>query len=416
MTENKNHNQALFTLTTVFFFWGFIAAGNSIFLGFCKDYFNLDQFQSQLIEFAFYGAYFIGAMMLFIFSSISRTDIMNRWGLKNGIIYGLILSSFGAGAMIMSVTGAESGDSSAFGFVLGSLFIVGLGFSLQQTAANPFALLLGDSEKGSHRLNLAGGVNSLGTTIGPIIVTLILFGTAAKADIDLKEEIAKGNLTLAKVQYLYMAVGGLFLAASALFFFSKKLPSGKSNSEFLGAKKALRTLLIMTVLIGVTYTPVLNSYNTNDQRKIEHLTNANNELEIDINIKYKSNSLAKYATIKNSELSVAQRVDKEDEIKQLYPLEYNIIEVNNKSINELKEPLENKRMFWLLICLFAVITPLLISNFYSRKNTSHWGAMQYPQLVLGMIAIFVYVGVEVSIQSNLIALLKLPDFGLMTDK
>ena len=416
MTKNKNHNQALFTLTTVFFFWGFIAAGNSIFLGFCKEYFNLDQFQSQLIEFAFYGAYFIGAMILFISSSISRTDIMNRWGLKNGIIYGLILSAFGAGAMIMSVTGAESGDSSAFGFVLGSLFIVGLGFSLQQTAANPFALLLGDSEKGSHRLNLAGGVNSLGTTIGPIIVTLILFGTAAKADIDLKEEIAKGNLTLAKVQYLYMAVGGLFLAASALFFFSKKLPSGKSNSEFHGAKKALRTLLIITVLIGVTYTPVLKSYNTNDQRKIENLTNANDELEIDINKKYKSNSLAKYATIKNSELSVTQREDKEDEIKQLYPLESNIIEDNNKSIKELKDPLENKRMFWLLICLVSVIAPLLISNFYSRKDTSNWGAMQYPQLVLGMIAIFVYVGVEVSIQSNLIALLKLPDFGLMTDK
>ncbi|MBT5731492.1 MAG: MFS transporter [Lentimicrobiaceae bacterium] len=416
MTENKNHNQALFTLTTVFFFWGFIAAGNSIFLGFCKDYFNLDQFQSQLIEFAFYGAYFIGAMMLFIFSSISRTDIMNRWGLKNGIIYGLILSSFGAGAMIMSVTGAESGDSSAFGFVLGSLFIVGLGFSLQQTAANPFALLLGDSEKGSHRLNLAGGVNSLGTTIGPIIVTLILFGTAAKADIDLKEEIAKGNLTIAKVQYLYMAVGGLFLAASALFFFSKKLPSGKSNSEFHGAKKALRTLLIMTVLIGVTYTPVLISYNTDSQKNIENLTNTNDELEIDINNKYKLDSLAKYATIKNSELSVTQREDKEDEIKQLYPVESNTIEDNNKSIKELKDPLENKRMFWLLICLVSVIAPLLISNFYSRKNTSNWGAMQYPQLVLGMIAIFVYVGVEVSIQSNLVALLKLPDFGLMTDK
>ena len=416
MTENKNHNQALFTLTTVFFFWGFIAAGNSIFLGFCKEYFNLDQFQSQLIEFAFYGAYFIGAMMLFIFSSISRTDIMNRWGLKNGIIYGLILSAFGAGAMIMSVTGAESGDSSAFGFVLGSLFIVGLGFSLQQTAANPFALLLGDSEKGSHRLNLAGGVNSLGTTIGPIIVTLILFGTAAKADIDLKEEIAKGNLTLAKVQYLYMAVGGLFLAASALFFFSKKLPSGKSNSEFHGAKKALRTLLIMTVLIGVTYTPVLISYNTDSQKNIENLTNTNDELEIDINNKYKLDSLAKYATIKNSELSVTQREDKEDEIKQLYPVESNTIEDNNKSIKELKDPLENKRMFWLLICLVSVIAPLLISNFYSRKNTSNWGAMQYPQLVLGMIAIFVYVGVEVSIQSNLVALLKLPDFGLMTDK
>jgi len=415
MTDNKNNKQALFTLTTVFFFWGFIAAGNSIFLGFCKEYFSLDQFQSQLIEFAFYGAYFIGAMLLFIFSSISRTDIMNRWGLKNGIIYGLILSAFGAGAMIMSVTGAKSGDSSAFGFVLGSLFIVGLGFSLQQTAANPFALLLGDSEKGSHRLNLAGGVNSLGTTIGPIIVTLILFGTAAKADISLKEEIANGNLTLAKVQYLYMAVGGLFLAASALFFFSKKLPSGKSNSEFHGAKKALRTLLIMTVLIGVTYTPVLMSYNTGDQIEIEKLTDSNDKLKADINNQYKSNLSAKYAKIKTSELSVTQREDKQDEIKQLYPGVFNTIEDNNKSIKELKEPLENKRMFWLLICLIAVIAPLVISNFYSRKNTSHWGAMQYPQLVLGMIAIFVYVGVEVSIQSNLVALLKLPDFGSLND-
>lgn len=309
--------------------------------------------------------------------------------------------------MIMSVTGAESGDSSAFGFVLGSLFIVGLGFSLQQTAANPFVLLLGDSEKGSHRLNLAGGVNSLGTTIGPIIVTLILFGTAANADISLKEEIAKGNLTLAKVQYLYMAVGGLFLAASALFFFSKKLPSGKSNSEFHGAKKALRTLLIMTVLIGVTYTPVLMSYNTESQKNIENLNAKNDKLTTGIHKRYKLDSLAKYATIKNSELSVNQREDKEDDIKQLYPLESKIIEDNNKSIKELKEPLENKRMFWLLICLVSVIAPLLISNYYSRKNSSNWGAMQYPQLVLGMIAIFVYVGVEVSIQSNLIALLKL---------
>ena len=116
--QGKTNQRALFTLTTVFFFWGFIAAGNSVFLGFCKEYFRLDQFQSQLIEFAFYGAYFIGALMLFVFSSIARTDIMNKWGLRNGIVYGLILSAFGAGAMIMAVTGAEPGDSSAFGFVL----------------------------------------------------------------------------------------------------------------------------------------------------------------------------------------------------------------------------------------------------------------------------------------------------------
>ncbi|MEJ6589061.1 MAG: MFS transporter [Crocinitomicaceae bacterium] len=347
--QAKTNQSALFTLTTVFFFWGFIAAGNSVFLGFCKEYFSLDQFQSQLIEFAFYGAYFIGALMLFIFSSIARTDIMNKWGLRNGIVYGLILSAFGAGAMIMAVTGAEPGDSSAFGFVLGSLFIVGLGFSLQQTAANPFALLLGEPETGSHRLNLAGGVNSLGTTIGPIIVTLILFGTAAKADISIKEEIAVGNLTLAKVQYLYMAVGGLFLAAAALFFFSKKLPDGKADSEFHGAKKAMTSLLTITGLLVVIFFFVFRQY---------------------------------LGLGEGEKLSAASEMS----------------------------------ILWLSLGgLLVVVGGLLLSNMMAKKSKEGWGAMQYPQLVLGMLAIFTYVGVEVSIQSNLGALLKLPEFGSMTD-
>ena len=347
--QGKTNQSALFTLTTVFFFWGFIAAGNSVFLGFCKEYFSLDQFQSQLIEFAFYGAYFIGALMLFIFSTVARTDIMNKWGLRNGIVYGLILSAFGAGAMIMAVTGAEPGDSSAFGFVLGSLFIVGLGFSLQQTAANPFALLLGEPKTGSHRLNLAGGVNSLGTTIGPIIVTLILFGTAAKADISIKDEIALGNLTLAKVQYLYMAVGGLFLAAAALFFFSKKLPAGKADSEFHGAKKAMTSLLTITVLLVVIFFFVFRQY---------------------------------LGLGEGEKLSAASDMS----------------------------------ILWLSLGgLVAVVGGLLLSNMMANKSKEGWGAMQYPQLVLGMLAIFTYVGVEVSIQSNLGALLKLPDFGNLTD-
>ena len=251
--------------------------------------------------------------------------------------------------MITAVTGAEPGDSSAFGFVLGSLFIVGLGFSLQQTAANPFALLLGEPEKGSHRLNLAGGVNSLGTTIGPIIVTLILFGTAAKADISLKDEIAAGNLTLAKVQYLYMAVGGLFLAAAGLFFFSKKLPSGKADSEFHGAKKAMISLLTITSLLVIIFFFVFRQYLGLGEG--EKLSEA-------------------------SEMSI----------------------------------------LWLSFGgLLVVVFGLLISNVLAKKSTEGWGAMKYPQLVLGMLAIFTYVGVEVSIQSNLGALLKLDDFGNMSD-
>ena len=67
--KNQNNNSALATLVSVFFFWGFIGASNGVFIPFCKEYFMTDQFQSQLVDFAFYGAYYIGALILFILSS-----------------------------------------------------------------------------------------------------------------------------------------------------------------------------------------------------------------------------------------------------------------------------------------------------------------------------------------------------------
>ena len=349
MSDNKNYKQALYTLVTVFFFWGFIAASNGVFIPFCKTYFSLDQFQSQLIDFAFYGAYYIGALFLFIFSSVRNMDIMNSWGFKSSIVKGLMLSAIGACAMIIAVNGAAPGDSSAFNYILGALFIVGLGFSLQQTAANPFAISLGEPEKGSHRLNLAGGVNSFGTAIGPIVVSLALFGTAASANIDLGKEIASNNITLTVVQYLYIAVGVLFLGAAALFHFSKKLPDGKEDSSFLGASKAMTSLIIITILLIVIFSQIFNQYiGLGDGESLSH----------------KSESL-----------------------------------ILNLS----------------LISLVVVVGSLIISNLMAKKNADGWGAMQYPQLVLGMLAIFTYVGVEVAIQSNLGELLKTPAFGSLND-
>ncbi len=336
MNEQTNYKQALGTLVTVFFFWGFIAASNGVFIPFCKTYFQIDQFQSQLVDFAFYGAYYFGALILFVLSNSSGKDIMNKWGYKNGIIYGLLLSCLGAIAMYPAVQGASPGDSNVFYYVLGALFIVGLGFSLQQTAANPFAISLGEPEKGAHRLNLAGGINSLGTTIGPIVVALILFGSTPKSGAELNEMINNGSISLSTIQMLYLCVGGLFLAAAALFYFSKKLPQAKDDSEFLKAPKALSALLIMTLLLAVCF------YFIFDQ----------------------------YKGVPNDEVI----------------LNYTILS------------------------LIIVVGTLLISNKLAVKDKDSWGAMQYPQLVLGMLAIFTYVGVEVTIQSNLGELLKV-DLG-----
>src|SRR5919107_2329405 len=164
---------ALGTLVTVFFFWGFIAAGNSVFIPFCKHYFNLDQFQSQLIDFAFYGAYYLGALGFFAYSSFGGKDLVGKWGYKRSIVYGLLFSALGAAAMILAV------NENTFGGMLFGLFVVALGFSLQQTAAQPFAITLGDPSTGTSRVNLGGGINSFGTAIGPIVVAIALFGTTA---------------------------------------------------------------------------------------------------------------------------------------------------------------------------------------------------------------------------------------------
>jgi MFS transporter, FHS family, L-fucose permease len=327
---------ALGTLVTVFFFWGFIAAGNSVFIPFCKHHFNLDQFQSQLVDFAFYTAYYIGALGLFAYGAFGGKDLVGKWGYKKSIVYGLLFSALGAAAMIIAV------NANAFAGMLVGLFIVALGFSLQQTAAQPFAISLGDPASGTSRVNLGGGINSFGTTIGPIVVAFALFGTTAAIT---DEKIAA--LSLSKVIILYTCVGALFIGAAALFYFAKKVPAGISEEKTEKANKALNSLLIMTGLLVIIFSFVFHSY-TND------ITNAS---------------------------------DADKHALELY------------------------RMKWLLVALTVVVLGLLLSNSSAKKNPDGWGAMKYPQLVLGMLAIFVYVGVEVAIGSNLSELLKQQQFG-----
>ena len=335
-TKQPTNSGALSTLVVVFFFWGFIASSNSVFIPFCKHKFNLDQFQSQLVDFAFYLAYYVGALGLFAYGAFGGKDLVGKWGYKKSIVYGLLFSAIGAAAMIVAV------NANTFTGMLVGLFIVALGFSLQQTAAQPFAIALGDPSTGASRVNLAGGINSFGTSIGPIVVALALFGSAAAITDD---QIAA--LSLSKVVILYTAVGILFLAAAAMFHFSKKVPPGISEEKIEPANKALYLLLIMTGVLIVMFVPIFSSY------KIDPTT-----------------------------LTDAGRHD-----------------------------LETTRLKWLFGALATVVVGLLYANFKAQKNENGWGAMKYPQLVLGMLALFVYVGAEVSIGSNLGELLKQADFG-----
>jgi MFS transporter, FHS family, L-fucose permease len=377
---------ALSTLVTVFFFWGFIAAGNSVFIPFCKNYFHLDQFQSQLIDFAFYLAYYIGALLLFIYSDLSGKDLVGQWGYKKSIVYGLLFSALGAAAMIMAVYG------NSFAGMLMGLFIVALGFSLQQTGANPFALALGDPSTGSTRVNLGGGVNSLGTTIGPLVVALALFGSA-KAISD--DDIAK--LPLDKVIHLYIFVGLLFVGAAALFGFSKKVPAGKNEEKPEKAKKALAAMVIISGLLIMVFVPVFSSYKSAEAVQLS---------TIQTTAKTTQNQIA----VLEKNITNASNEEKTVSTAQLTSLN-NTLAQQQTEIDAIKKPLERNRLIWLLCALALVVIGLPTCNAMAKKNKEGWGAMQYPQLVLGMLAIFVYVGVEVAIGSNLGELLKQKEMG-----
>lgn len=314
-TKQPTNTGALSTLVLVFFFWGFIAASNSIFIPFCKSHFQLSQFESQLIGSAFYGAYFIGSLILFFCSNLIGYDILNKIGYKKGIIYGLIISVVGALLII------PAANANSFPAILAAFFVVALGFSLQQTAAQPFAILLGDPSTGSHRLNLGGSLNSIGTTLGPLIVSFFLFGSP-----DSKNAV----VTVTNINTLYLIVAGVFAAVAIFFSISKSLPDGKNEEKFETANKAASSLFVMTLLIG--------------------------------------------------------------------------------AIIVLGQLTDVPKLTLLLFTLVSVVVVLFYSNNSANKNDAGWGAMKYEQLIYGMLGIFIYVGVEVTIDNNFGALLKTPGY------
>lgn len=193
------------TLISVFFFWGFVAASNDILIPVFKKAFDLSQAQSQLVSFAFYVAYTVGSIIYFGISKLIGGDLLNKIGYKNGIAIGLIISAIG------TLLFYPAANNASFTLMISGLFIVGLGFSLQQIAANPLAIIMGDPKTGSQRLTMAGGVNNFGTTIGPLLVSFAIFGSVASGS---------SVASIESVKIPYLIVGLAFLLVAIFIKFS----------------------------------------------------------------------------------------------------------------------------------------------------------------------------------------------------
>jgi FHS family L-fucose permease-like MFS transporter len=212
-----NHRGSFAIMTTLFFMWGFMTVFNDLLIPRFKEAFTLDYFQAMLVQFAFFGAYFVGALLYFLISATTG-DPIARIGYKNGIVIGLLLAA-GGSALFWPAAGAAS-----YPMFLGALFIVGLGFAMLQIAANPYVTILGPEKTASARLNLAQGFNSIGTTLGPLIGGWLIFQYFARAGTHGADSV--------KVPYLAFC---LVFAALAVGFYFIHLPAVGAGGMVRGA-------------------------------------------------------------------------------------------------------------------------------------------------------------------------------------
>jgi FHS family L-fucose permease-like MFS transporter len=183
--------------------WGFITCLNDILIPHLKGVFKLNYTEAALIQFTFFGAYFL--------MSLPAGKLVAKLGYKRTMVAGLLTG--GAGTLMF----LPAADRVSYPVFLLALFILATGITILQVSANPYISSLGRPETASSRLNLAQAFNSLGTTLAPWVGGFLIFGGAALGGAD-----RAANAATVKMPYLILT--GI-LAALALFIGLMKLPS-----------------------------------------------------------------------------------------------------------------------------------------------------------------------------------------------
>ena len=201
---------ALVVLTSLFFMWGLITSLNDILIPHLKAIFTLSYVQAMLIQFSFFGAYFV--------MSFPSGFLVEKLGYRKGIITGLSTAGIGC----LGFYPAASMQS--YPLFLGALFVLASGITLLQVAANPYVAVLGKPETSASRLNLTQAFNSLGSTIGPLVGSALI-RAAVSAD-----GAGTAASEIETVQGPYLALAAV-LFVIAIAFAQFKLPVVPDTDE-----------------------------------------------------------------------------------------------------------------------------------------------------------------------------------------
>jgi FHS family L-fucose permease-like MFS transporter len=211
--EHNAHTGALFIVTILFFMWGLITSLNDVLIPHLKSIYTLTYMQAMLVQFCFFGAYFI--------VSLPAGALIRRLGYQNGAVTGLMIAAAGCALFYPASNGG-------YGMFLFALFVLASGITILQVAANPYVTALGPARTAASRLTLTQAFNSLGTTVAPalggiLILSTVVLGADELALLPAAEQAAHKATEAAAVQGPYLGLAAA-LALLAVLFAMARLP------------------------------------------------------------------------------------------------------------------------------------------------------------------------------------------------
>ena len=243
MDQNKSYRSSFILLTILFFLWGFITVLVDSLIPRLRELFTLSYFQAGMVQFAFFGAYFI--------LSIPASFILSKIGYKKGIILGLLTMALGC------LLFYPAASYRFFGIFMLAYFILAGGMTILQVAANPYVAVLGSEEGASSRLNLSQAFNSLGTAIAPAIGALFILSDKIKSETEIetlsktaKETYLANEASAVQTPFLGLA---LFIVLIAVIFLFAKLPKLISETSSGSYAEAFKQKNLMLGVVGILF-------------------------------------------------------------------------------------------------------------------------------------------------------------------
>ncbi len=399
-TRYTDYPLAMAVATTIFFMWGFLTVLNDILIPHLKSVFELNYAQAMLVQFTFFGAYFL--------MSLPAGRLVAALGYKKGIVAGLGIAALGAFGFWPA---AQLHSYAAF---LAALFILATGITVLQVAANPYVALLGPERTSSSRLTLAQAMNSLGTTLGPLLGGLLILSATSAS---LPASLHKAPETVALVQTLNNAPPVEAIVAMQQAPADRLIAAlGDTAAGSLDRLPSDQVAATMSQLPPAKLADVLDKLPVNQLAATlaaqsadriaalpaERLASALDKL-----------SAARLDAIEATQLESVRSslaVDTQQQLSRYRQKQSDLVRVPYLGLGLV--------LIVLAVGVWMFRMPALTEATEQADRTHHTllDALRHPHVFFGVLAIFFYVGAEVSIGSFLVNYLSLPDVGHMSEQ